>query len=347
MAKDSTKPRLVIIEGKDKGKVISLSPGTTVFGRTKGDVLLHDPRVSRSHLSLSYDERSGKLSYSDLKSLNGLLVNGQASESGVLVDGDRLQVGNTLFDCQLSPATELATAASASDEEPPMKSLNEGSLPLYSPPGKIEPKIEAQVEARPTKPAGAANPAPAPSVPSRDAGPTPMETPEDTDEVTSSHPSPRQRTVPFFNRYRPLTSFRRNALIGIALMGCLYFLFSNETKNEVDFSRQLTSLKQLGQEGRIEEALKRAEDLSKTYDQDEDLWMTLGGLYLQQKRLEPAIRAYLKVKEIDPNNPIATVRLLTCYLRAGLSQEADPSYRRLPLRAPREPPCSCRPARSA
>ena len=39
-------PRLVIIEGKDKGKVIPLSEGTAVIGRTKGDVVAYYERIA-------------------------------------------------------------------------------------------------------------------------------------------------------------------------------------------------------------------------------------------------------------------------------------------------------------
>ena len=35
-----TSPRLVVIEGKDKGKVIPLKGGTLVIGRSKGDVIV-------------------------------------------------------------------------------------------------------------------------------------------------------------------------------------------------------------------------------------------------------------------------------------------------------------------
>ena len=89
-------PRLVIIEGKDKGKIIPLTDGTCVIGRSKGDVVIQDPRVSRSHVAVHYDSESGKLSYTDLKSLNGTMVNGEPGETGVLADGD-LAVANSLF----------------------------------------------------------------------------------------------------------------------------------------------------------------------------------------------------------------------------------------------------------
>src|SRR4051794_31186696 len=102
VSKSAITPRLVIIEGKDKGKVIPLSDGTVVVGRSKGDVIIQDPRISRSHIALHFDGKTSTLSFTDLKSLNGTLVNGNPAEGGPLNDGDRLQLGNTVFDCQLN-----------------------------------------------------------------------------------------------------------------------------------------------------------------------------------------------------------------------------------------------------
>lgn len=304
MAKD-TKPRLVIIEGKDKGKVITIEPGTTILGRTKGDVILQDPRVSRSHVSLVYDERSGKLSYTDLKSLNGSLVNGNPVETGVLVDGDRLQIGNTLFDCQLSPATEIAEIKPPpkAKKEVPLKTFDESSLPHYS--GSAARKKE-----------------PEPRLQEFDEDPEPS-----LEENTGAHPVKKNRSSP---SYRNLTSFQRNLFLGIVLLGGLYWLASgNKNQPPSDFSAEVTSLKQLEKEGKIQEALQKAEALSKTYDGDADLFVTLGGLYAQQKRLEPAIQAYRKAKAINPDHPLATVRLISSYLRAGMTQEADAQVQEL------------------
>ena len=62
-AKATIVPRLVIIEGKDKGKIIPLYDGTAIIGRSKGDVVVQDPRVSRSHIAIHYDSNTEKLSF--------------------------------------------------------------------------------------------------------------------------------------------------------------------------------------------------------------------------------------------------------------------------------------------
>ncbi len=133
-------PRLVIIEGKDKGKVIHLKDGTAVIGRSKGDVIIQDPRVSRSHVAINFEEKTGTLSFTDLKSLNGTLLNSEPAESGELKDGDRLQLGNTIFDCHLtikgqensisevSPSGPRAVAEKNREPKPPEGGPSESSL---------------------------------------------------------------------------------------------------------------------------------------------------------------------------------------------------------------------------
>ncbi len=299
MANDSSKPRLVIIEGKDKGKVITIEPGTTVFGRTKGDVILQDPRVSRSHLSLTYEERSGKLSYSDLKSLNGCLVNGAASEAGILVDGDKLQIGNTLFDCQLSPSTELA------ELKTPGKPLAEESFAQYtgSAAHKIEPVLLDELDEPSLTNAANAK--------------------AQTKKVERKNNS-------LFAKYQALPKNRKNILLGVVGATLLYWVASGSKNSPpADFHQELALMQQLEKAGKFQEAIAKGETLAKEYDKDAELFVTLGGLYTAEKRLEPAIQAYLKAKTLVPNHPVATVRLTASYLRAGMAKEAEGPLRDL------------------
>ena len=57
VSKSKFAPRLVIIEGQEKGKVIPLQSGSAIIGRSKGDIIVQDPRVSRSHAAIQYDEK--------------------------------------------------------------------------------------------------------------------------------------------------------------------------------------------------------------------------------------------------------------------------------------------------
>ncbi len=300
-SKDSTKPKLVIIEGKDKGKVIPLDAGTTIIGRTKGDVILQDPRVSRSHVSLIYDERSGKLTCTDLKSLNGILVNGTAVETSVLVDGDRLQIGNTLFDTQLSPATEVAEVAPPPKKEKaekPRRAAHEHKPePAFEPPLK-EFRENMEPEAFVAEPSQVLEDTPA--------------------------PEPRREKRTLLATYREFSAIKRYSMLILVLAGGYTLLNGGGRKGPpADFSREVTSLKKLEKEGKVSEALQKAEALSKTYDGDADLWVTLGELYGQQKRYEPAISAYRKAKALNADHPVATVRLIALYLRTGLGKEAE------------------------
>jgi len=101
------KAQLVIIEGNDKGKILPIPSGKTILGRSKSDLIINDPRISREHVSLVFEPETGKLTFADLKSLNGCQINGENLSSGELKDGDRFQIGNTLLDCQMSRLTEL------------------------------------------------------------------------------------------------------------------------------------------------------------------------------------------------------------------------------------------------
>jgi len=100
-------PRLVVIEGNEKGKVFTLKNGAVTLGRSKSDIVISDPRISREHVRLEFDEESGQLLFTDLKSLNGTQINGGTLTSGILKDGDKLQIGNTIIDCQLGTLVEF------------------------------------------------------------------------------------------------------------------------------------------------------------------------------------------------------------------------------------------------
>lgn len=100
-------PRLVVIEGNEKGKIYFLKHGSLVIGRSNTDIVINDPRISREHLKLEFDSESGKLIFSDMKSLNGCQVNGETQVQGELKDGDKIQIGNTVLDCQMATGLEL------------------------------------------------------------------------------------------------------------------------------------------------------------------------------------------------------------------------------------------------
>ena len=68
-----------------------------VIGRNVDGLILEDERLSRAHLSIAWDGRSGGYRYADLGSANGTFVNGAWRSEGFLLEGDVLRVGDTLL----------------------------------------------------------------------------------------------------------------------------------------------------------------------------------------------------------------------------------------------------------
>ncbi|NBV49993.1 FHA domain-containing protein [bacterium] len=150
----SNPPRLVVIEGNDKGKTFYLRAGSLTLGRSKSDILINDPRISREHVKIEYDPETGKLQFTDLKSLNGCQINGTTLAQGELKDGDKIQIGNTILDCQINIApgvTEeirkepiLKTAETpiqtAQDQQLPLQNSTASEVPLSPRPNTIRPR---------------------------------------------------------------------------------------------------------------------------------------------------------------------------------------------------------------
>jgi tetratricopeptide (TPR) repeat protein len=89
----TSRGRLVVVAGKEEGRVIDLTDGTRVFGRSKDcDVVLLDIQVSRRHTEMVADH-NGVL-VRDLGSGNGTLVNGDLIEEVRLVHGDEVALGD-------------------------------------------------------------------------------------------------------------------------------------------------------------------------------------------------------------------------------------------------------------
>jgi tetratricopeptide (TPR) repeat protein len=282
-SKPAFAPRLVIIEGKDKGKVISLNEGTAIIGRSKGDVLVQDPRVSRSHVAIHYDERSGKLTFTDLKSLNGTQLNGETREAGEIADGDRLQLGNTLFDCQIvSPEIERSLS--------PLPSLNEGSY-SQEPHSKINP-VEVS---RP--------------------GPEQISS-QDRERTRAGRLMPLKKwylRVPRRARVYGLT-----AGVGVVLF---YAVFGGSSTNGLE--RELSSIKTLVQEGKVTEALTKAETVIKSHPDNVQARILMGEMYRAQGKVELAIVSFRKALDLDPTQVALHPKLARLYLLNGALADAQ------------------------
>jgi hypothetical protein len=98
------RPRLVVAAGgtarhgtpRSAGidREVMLRPGTFVVGRDKdADLRLQDPTVSPRHLTL--EVTNDRVRLRDLGSLNGTLVDGVPSVAVDLVDGNRIEIGES------------------------------------------------------------------------------------------------------------------------------------------------------------------------------------------------------------------------------------------------------------
>ncbi len=90
--------RLEILNGGFEGMSYALSDQEIVIGRNPTtDITLLDEGISREHALVLYDEDGPGYVIEDLQSSNGTKVNGKRVRSASLVDGDQIQIGQTLF----------------------------------------------------------------------------------------------------------------------------------------------------------------------------------------------------------------------------------------------------------
>lgn len=87
---------LKILSGNDAGRIFKLKSDRTLIGRIKGDVVLkEDEEASRVHAEITYDGAKGVLVIEDLRSRNGVRVNGKRVNRCDLAAGDRVKIGAT------------------------------------------------------------------------------------------------------------------------------------------------------------------------------------------------------------------------------------------------------------
>jgi len=89
-------PRLRVIAGPLKDKVIDLPPGEISIGRVAANqVAISDPALSRRHCLIVQND--GHFRIQDLQSRNGTLVNGAPITDYSLRHGDRIGIGDSLL----------------------------------------------------------------------------------------------------------------------------------------------------------------------------------------------------------------------------------------------------------
>jgi pSer/pThr/pTyr-binding forkhead associated (FHA) protein len=95
---DVAQPKLIVSAGPHEGRVFILGAGKTVIGRATSssvwDISLQDKSVSRPHAEILKED--AQFTLTDLKSANGVLVNGDLiAEKVELQDGDVIEIGET------------------------------------------------------------------------------------------------------------------------------------------------------------------------------------------------------------------------------------------------------------
>ena len=108
-------PRLVTKQGPLKGSVYGLDGEDFSVGRNPANRLsIGDASLSRQHCVIT--SREGQFVIKDLDSRNGTFVNGVPARERVLVPGDEIQIGNSLFLYLIEEDETITTQAVRLDE---------------------------------------------------------------------------------------------------------------------------------------------------------------------------------------------------------------------------------------
>jgi len=86
---------LWVREGARRGRVLKIKDGTVV-GRSEGDMILDDPKVSNPHAKFTLEDEAFVVW--DFGSRNGTFVNGEKIRAATaLKENDTVKIGDTLF----------------------------------------------------------------------------------------------------------------------------------------------------------------------------------------------------------------------------------------------------------
>jgi predicted component of type VI protein secretion system len=101
-------PQLIFLTGTSAGRSMEFDR-ELILGRTDGDVIVADARVSRRHAAIRFE--GSRAVVEDLGSANGTWVNEhRVQEPRVISPGDRIRLGNTSFEIQFDPVTASGSA---------------------------------------------------------------------------------------------------------------------------------------------------------------------------------------------------------------------------------------------
>ena len=89
------KSRLYVVSKSSGKRVFNLVPNMIIGRSTRANIQCSDPKVSRVHATVKYID--GKATIEELASQNGVFVNDKKVMKCVLLDGDEVMIGDTVF----------------------------------------------------------------------------------------------------------------------------------------------------------------------------------------------------------------------------------------------------------
>ncbi len=106
---------ILVVSGKSKGYYYDLPQKAVTIGRDEScDVQVLDEKVSRRHMEIRFERSTGAYRAADLRSANGVHVNGRRIESDTeLEDGDAIVIGDSKlhFSTKNYPSYDAALSA--------------------------------------------------------------------------------------------------------------------------------------------------------------------------------------------------------------------------------------------
>jgi len=105
---------IIVMNGSQKGDYYPLGYRTNVIGREETNpIQILDERVSRKHLQISCEQGRQNYYALDMKSKHGVFINGRKIETEItLVDGDQIQIGDTVLLFTINDFTHRSSALS-------------------------------------------------------------------------------------------------------------------------------------------------------------------------------------------------------------------------------------------
>ena len=127
-------PRLLIEDAQGRKSIFELDAKELVVGRAAdAGLVLEDGHASRRHACITRD--SGASAIRELKSGNGLYVNGQRVSEKVLADGDLIQVGHSkmVFEDGADPSQVHFAEHDTGQDAILVRRIEDAASPISSP----------------------------------------------------------------------------------------------------------------------------------------------------------------------------------------------------------------------